>query len=112
MLDLQMLSKMVMKKDECLNKYLYPYKGKISNVVIGCTHYPFVKEKIIEQLGEGIKFFYGDEALTKHVKEELSKRNMLETTLNTKTLEEKIEFVDTSNSEFKKNRFYKIIEKG
>ena len=95
--------------DECLDKYVLPYRGKISNVVIGCTHYPFVKDKIIERLGPDIKFFYGAEALTNHVKYELSKRGLLETTENTKSLKEKAEFVDTSNSEFKKKRFYQII---
>lgn len=95
--------------DEVLNKYLLPYKGKISNVVVGCTHYPFVKNRIIELLGGDIKLFYGAEALTRHVKEELKSQNLLETSKNKKSIQEKVEFEDTSNSEFKKKRFYEII---
>ena len=95
--------------DEILNKYLSPYTKKVKNVVIGCTHYPFVKNRIVEQLGGDIKFFYGAEALTKHIKEELDSRNMLETVEKDRDLSKDVEFVDTSNSEFKKKRFYEII---
>lgn len=37
---------------QMLNEFLSPYKGKVDNVVLGCTHYPFVKKQISEILGD------------------------------------------------------------
>lgn len=37
---------------ELLRGFLEPYKGKVDNVVLGCTHYPFVKKQIREILGD------------------------------------------------------------
>lgn len=37
---------------EMLRELLERYKGKVDNVVLGCTHYPFVKKQIREILGD------------------------------------------------------------
>ncbi|MCR5282601.1 MAG: glutamate racemase [Lachnospiraceae bacterium] len=41
-----------------LEKLLAPYIGKVDGVVLGCTHYPFVKKQIASILGE-LPFFDG-----------------------------------------------------
>lgn len=38
--------------EEMLKSFLLPYKGKVDNVVLGCTHYPFVKKQITKVLGD------------------------------------------------------------
>jgi|GEM_PF-45812 len=40
-----------------LNKMLSPYKNKVSSVVLGCSHYAFIKPQISLVLGGNIKFF-------------------------------------------------------
>ena len=42
-----------------LEKILSPYKNKVDSVVLGCTHYPFVKGVISKHLGESVKIFDG-----------------------------------------------------
>ncbi len=95
------------KIKECLEKYLDEYKGKVSNVVLGCTHYAFITDEIREILGN-VRFFYGAEALAKHVKSEMEKMNKIGTIENDRD-SEKIQFVDTSNSEYKRKRFDEFI---
>ena len=39
-----------------LSKILSPYKERVQNVVLGCTHYPLIEDKIRSVLGD-VKFF-------------------------------------------------------
>lgn len=70
----------------------------------GCTHYPLIQEEIKEILGEEITFFNGAPNLAKHLKEILQEKELLE--IN----EGKVEFIDSKNSEDKKERFYEILK--
>lgn len=45
-----------------MRELLAPYAGRIDCVVLGCTHFPFVKEQIREVLGDDISFY--DAAVT------------------------------------------------
>ena len=89
-----------------LSQYIDEYKGKIKNVVLGCTHYPFVTDKIKETLGD-IQFFYGAEALANHVRDVLKEEGLIN---ENESPNGKIEFVDTSNSDFKRKRFWNIMK--
>jgi len=89
-----------------LGQYIDEYKGKIKNVVLGCTHYPFVTDKIKETLGD-IQFFYGAEALANHVRDVLIEEGLIN---ENESPNGKIEFVDTSNSDFKRERFWNIMK--
>lgn len=89
---------------EYLNKNLIQYKGNVKNVVLGCTHYPLIKDKIKEVLGNGITFFDGAPNLAKHLKDVLQENNILENN------EGKIEFIDSNNSEEKRQRFYNYLK--
>ena len=44
------------------------YKGKVQNIVLGCTHYPLIQEQIAQVLGD-VTFFNGAPNLAKHLKE-------------------------------------------
>ena len=39
-----------------LEKNISKYKGKVDNVVLGCTHYPLIQEKLAQTLGN-VQFF-------------------------------------------------------
>lgn len=88
-----------------LNENIIKYKGKVKNVVLGCTHYSLIKDEIQEVLGK-VEFFNGSSRLAMHVKEILEKKNIL----NTENKEKQIEFIDTSKEYKQKEiRFFNII---
>lgn len=89
---------------EYLEKNLKKYKGKIKNVVLGCTHYPLIKNEIRNVLGE-VEFFDGAPNTAKHLKDILEKNKMLE---NNKG---EIIFIDSSHDKEKEKRFFEIIKK-
>ena len=80
-----------------------PYKDKVQNVVLGCTHYPLIENELKEILGN-VNFFNGAPNLAKHLKEILEKENLLN------DCELNIEFIDSQNSEEKKTRFFNILK--
>lgn len=87
-----------------LKDNLNQYAGKVHNVVLGCTHYPLIQNEIKEILGN-VEFFNGAPNLAKHLKDVLTENDLL----NTSNEKGTIEFIDSSNSEFKKNRFFKYL---
>ena len=88
-----------------LENLLAPYTGKIENVVLGCTHYAFIQKEIKKILGK-VTFFYGAEALAKHVYASLKQSSLLSDG-NTKGA---IQFEDNSNKEGKEKRFLDFIQ--
>ena len=94
-----------LKINEYLKKNLSQYAEKVQNVVLGCTHYPLVQEKIQEVLGD-VKFFNGAPNLAKHLKEVLEEHNLI-SVAKTKG---KIEFKDSSRKKIKEERFFNFLE--
>ena len=88
-----------------LKDNLFEYAGKVENVVLGCTHYPLIENQIKEVLGE-VKFFNGAPNLALHLKEALQENDLI----NKSQIYGNIEFIDSSNSEYKKERFFNIIK--
>ena len=84
---------------EYLDENLKRYKNKVKNVVLGCTHYPLIKDEIQKVLGK-VEFFEGSSRLAIHLKDVLEKSNMLEKN------EGKVTFIDSNNSKEKERRFY------
>lgn len=61
-----------------LEKLLAPYRGGVIDaVVLGCTHYPFVKNKISQVLGPGVKIFDGGEGTAREMRRRLDKAGLL-----------------------------------
>jgi len=87
-----------------LKNNLTQYIGKVHNVVLGCTHYPLIQEEIKEILGD-VEFFNGAPNLAKHLKYVLTEKDLLN---NSKEIGN-IEFIDSSNSKFKKERFFNYL---
>ena len=94
------------KIKEYLEKNLKEYKGKVENVVLGCTHYPLIQEEIGQVLGENVKFFNGANRLAVHLKDVLLEKDLI-----SKSNEKgKIDFCDSSEKKEKEERFYKFLK--
>lgn len=91
------------KIEKYLKINLEKYKGKVKNVVLGCTHYPLIQNEIKEILGE-IRFFNGAPNLAIHLKDILIENNLIGTNKG------KIKFIDSQNLKSKENRFFKILK--
>lgn len=93
---------------EYLERNLHDYKGRVSNVVLGCTHYPLAKAEIKEVLGD-VNFFDGADGVSRQLKRVLTEKDLL----NNKKDEFTIEFVDSSETpkqqEQKKKRFFDLL---
>lgn len=86
---------------EYLHTHLSKFKG-IQNVVLGCTHYPLIKEQIKEVLGNVI-FYDGSLGVVRE----------LERIINTIHLNEgkkSIIFLDSSLDSNKEKRFYELLQ--
>ncbi len=88
-----------------LKEHLESYRGKIKNVVLGCTHYPLIQGEIQNVLGQ-VTFFNGAPYLAKHLQEVLEEKHLI----NNKGMKATIQFIDSSNDEQKKKRFFEIIK--
>lgn len=88
-----------------LEDLLKDYKGKVENVVLGCTHYPLAKQSIQKVLGN-VKFFDGSYGTSKQLMHRLEEFGILSDS-NEKG---KITFIDSSmKQEEKKKRFFDIL---
>ena len=61
---------------QMLRELLSPYIGKVDGVVLGCTHYPFVKKQIASVLGE-VPFFDGARGTAKELRRRLDTEGLL-----------------------------------
>lgn len=87
-----------------LKNNLSKYIGKVENVVLGCTHYPLIQEQIKQVLGN-VKFFNGAPNLAKHLKDVLEENDLITDSQS----KGKINFIDSSNLKYKKDRFYNYL---
>jgi len=63
--------------DEILDKYLIPYQNKkIDAIVLGCTHYPLIKNRIQKYFKDSI-IIDGNKGVARRVKQQLEVNNLL-----------------------------------
>lgn len=62
--------------EQYLSKLFAPYE-KVDAVVLGCTHYPFVRKTIQKVLGDGAVLFDGGEGTARETKRQLKDRGIL-----------------------------------
>ncbi len=84
-----------------LNDNLKQFLG-VSNVVLGCTHYPLIKKEIKDVLGN-VNFFDGSKGVVKQLKKVTQEINLEESNYSLK-------FIDTSNDLKKEDRFLEILK--
>lgn len=70
---------------------------KVDSVVLGCTHYPHVRNAIKKVFGKKTEIFDGGEGTAKETKRRLKEMNML----SMSTDKGKVEIINTSGSEYK-----------
>lgn len=90
-----------LKIEEYLKTHILKFKG-VSNVVLGCTHYPLIKDMIRKYLGD-VVFFDGARGVSLELKRQIEKKEIK------LFLDSKIEFYDSSVSDFKRKRFFEIL---
>ena len=97
--------------DEAIDKYLKKHFAgleKVENIVLGCTHYPLIKDKISKTLNKKVRFFDGAPSMALHVKHCLEEYDLLD-----EEAQNKITFIDSSESEEvriqKEKRFYELL---
>lgn len=90
-----------------LKEHIEKYKGKVENVVLGCTHYPLIQNEINEVLGGKIEFFNGAKSLAIHLKDILEKENLI----NEDIKQYQIEFIDSQKLQCKEDRFFETVSK-
>lgn len=94
------------EKEEEIIKYINELHKKYPNTenfVLGCTHYPLIKDKI-KKVFPKAKFYDGNKGLSEELKRKIEANKFL-----LKEEKSKIEFYDSSNSEIKKERFFKYL---
>ena len=60
-----------------LQNILMPYRGKLDALVLGCTHYPFVKDAIAAILGEETQLLDGGEGTARQTRRLLEQADLL-----------------------------------
>ena len=64
--------------EEYLEEKLCLYKKEeISSVVLGCTHYPFVKDTIAKIVGDNVAIIDGGEGTAREIKRRLKEKDLL-----------------------------------
>lgn len=62
---------------EFLKNLLAPYMGKLNALVLGCTHFPFVKHNIQDILGPGVEVLHGGQGTAQETKRRLQRAGLL-----------------------------------
>lgn len=85
-----------------LEDNLSDYKNKIHSVVLGCTHYPLIKEEIRKVLGD-VTFYDGSVGVAKRLKQIIIDNGFISDNSG-------VIFVDSSNNKDKEKRFRELLE--
>ena len=89
-----------------LRDILEPYQGQLDGVVLGCTHYPFVRRAIADILGEKVAIFDGGPGTSKEIKRRLEIAGLLRKDVQRTG---KIIFENSDNSQQKRDLFWKLL---
>ena len=60
-----------------LEALLLPYKGKLDALVLGCTHYPFVRQQVAQILGDQTQILDGGEGTARQTMRRLEEEELL-----------------------------------
>lgn len=89
-----------------LRDILEPYKEGLDGVVLGCTHYPFVKKTIVQILGEQVDIFDGGEGTAREIRRRLNLASLLRENTQRRG---KITFKNSDKSQEKESQFWKLL---
>ena len=60
-----------------MEKLLGPYAAQLDALVLGCTHYPFMKKAMAQVLGDGVELLDGGEGTARETKRRLAEAGLL-----------------------------------
>ena len=63
---------------DALRELFAPYQGKLDEVVLGCTHYPFAAKAISRVLGSGVALLDGGDGTARETRRRLAEADLLE----------------------------------
>ena len=63
---------------ELMERLLGPYTGKLSALVLGCTHYPFMKKAMATVLGDGVELLDGGAGTARETRRRLLEAGLLD----------------------------------
>ncbi len=93
--------------DTYLRNKLDKYKDeKVSSVVLGCTHYPFIKNSLLKVLGEDVLIIDGGLGTVKELKRRLEDKDLLNKSSNKGS----IEIINTLNKKEIIKLSYDLLE--
>lgn len=72
--------------EEYLMHKVGSYRGKVDSVVLGCTHYPFIKRQLSQVLGD-VVFFDGAQGTARYLHRRLEEEGLLAPETQTGTIE-------------------------
>ncbi|MGP1570105.1 MAG: glutamate racemase [Eubacteriales bacterium] len=102
------------ERGEFESKNLYDYlqekleseiKKDLAAVVLGCTHYPFIKKAISNVAGKDVKIYDGSNGTARQLVRVLREKNLI-----SKTGDSSLEILNSASEEFVK-RAYMLLEK-
>jgi len=98
-------------KGEALEEYLLEkintYRdGKIASIVLGCTHYPFIKETLSRIVGEDVNIIDGGLGTAKELRRRLSEKNLLSESRE----KGNIEIINSSNKKKVLDLSYELLK--
>lgn len=92
--------------EEYLLEKINTYReGKISAIVLGCTHYPFIKDILISIVGENVNIIDGGLGTAKELRRRLNGKNLLSESNN----KGKIEIINSSDKDEAIDLSYKLL---
>ena len=92
--------------EEYLLEKINTYRnGKIASIVLGCTHYPFIKDTLAEIVGEDVNIIDGGLGTAKELRRRLREKNLL-TDSNSKG---RIEIINSSERREIIDLSYKLL---
>lgn len=62
---------------EMIRGYVGSFAGTVGSVVLGCTHYPFVRRQIAEVLGPDVRFYDGGAGTARQLSRRLAQAGLL-----------------------------------
>jgi glutamate racemase len=98
------------KADRLLRRYLKDMKAsRVDQLILGCTHYPFLRRQILRIMGEGIAIHDPAEAVARRAEEVLKDRKLLH---SGKAGETSHLFFTTAGPERLRNRVDSLVSGG
>ena len=95
-----------------LEKILTPWRGKLNALVLGCTHYPFVKKTVARILGEQTELLDGSLGTARETKRRLEEAGLLRQGAGEVTIEDSApggEIIELARRLLEQPETYKIL---